>query len=872
MNLQQLYFMIQGFAALYFVAVIIPSVSIEVYQPRSNAKPTSYTPDPSTPSPTVTATVNSLTSPGEIPVALETVVPKGHDEIIQSPTPITSVVPFLDPPHITLLPPTPESKQTSPESHGSEDILNKHDFLTLSNSICLLAFAIFIGTVGTGGTRRFARVLYQQRRPKARDASWRRKVIPDSNIGDKPVREEVSEEASISQRDVFAVYNRLRENEILNQFAVPSVRTAVPTRTLGETGDGMIDGGLNGIEGPFFKNSERAAPHDLVANPTAHAGSGSAIQMANGTNMQRNHKASDLKPESVTTGSHRAKIAKFRPLSGIPIKSGSVPAHTVIPSNHKENERTSKPIRTVFSDAPKASANHEGYNEYLEYLEHRPDDEFKHTRKIYRDVKVSRSAPSQPLIGPKSFRKPVPTSDRELMQNAVTVASDAKKDAYLRRAELDNAEIDDAFVRLFSQVTRLQNLQKAVDSSNSKQEKTKHTGHADFVEPVFNRSEILAESTLKATKFLTASVATPKLLKRKPVPALYEAEPECSLTFVETNVVYPALLSKPDPLSVLPKNAGRHEGSEELPVFDLAEIRGESSIPKLATLAVSQSSLGSDSLPRAELHQLLKRSEEAHSSHILFGGDLFASLIPTADFHTDSEDETENSSDGMPSPDTLDLLSNVAVKHDSEDLGAEGMPLVDLFGSSTSSVAPVLLPAIRRATRQVIDATPDFGVKRPFVTSTPISKPTDRNSSDMLAGAEAEHELLADGPVSADGDCQVWVEQVLGKASHVERLPNGTYQRRLITELLGPPAEAAPIPLVRRKARPRFKVYRDPPSPTDAAVQMPLDPQPKENKAMIRGLMANQRLKENRVRQAIVNGVRILYKDGIKGGAIRAEA
>ncbi|KAF8587387.1 hypothetical protein K439DRAFT_1659052 [Ramaria rubella] len=330
MNLQQLYFMVQGFAALYFVAVVIPSFSIEVYQPRHNSKPTFYTPTPSAPS-DATANVNSLILFEETSIALRTVAVKACDKMPTVTFP-TAIIPLPDPPKISPSLPMHKARQIVSESPGSrKDVSKPHDFITLSNSICLLAFAIVIGTVGTAGTRRFARAMSQQRRLKDRDASWRREVIPDAHDRDKPIEEYDSEEVSVSQRDIFALHNRLRSSNILNQFAVPSARTVIPTRVHTKTGNMMLNGGLNSIS--------MEAVHVVSTNPDSnqdpHAEPSFPMPVTNGTRERTRHRVREPKSESAAVKNLHTAVVTSRPSPAVRLTSRPAVVDAIIPNTHK---------------------------------------------------------------------------------------------------------------------------------------------------------------------------------------------------------------------------------------------------------------------------------------------------------------------------------------------------------------------------------------------------------------------------------------------------------------------------------------------------------------------------------------------------------
>ncbi|KAF8586503.1 hypothetical protein K439DRAFT_941470 [Ramaria rubella] len=243
MNIQQLYCLIQGIAALYFIAVIIPSISIEVYKPRPSASPTSYssTPPAPVPAPTATAAISSLVELDDVPSVVEqilkpvTVAGSSNTTLIVIPS--TAIISLPYSPNITPLSSSKPTQTASNSLAPIEEISHLHDFITLPNSICLLAFAIVIGTLGSAGTRRFAKAASQQRRPKERGASRRPKAISDSHATPKTIRPRGLEDAPISQRDIFAVYTPPKEYEVLNQFAVPSAFTAIPARMPTGTGD-----------------------------------------------------------------------------------------------------------------------------------------------------------------------------------------------------------------------------------------------------------------------------------------------------------------------------------------------------------------------------------------------------------------------------------------------------------------------------------------------------------------------------------------------------------------------------------------------------------------------------------------------------------
>ena len=246
MNLHHIYCMLQGFAALYFVSFITPSISLSIYK---NASPfwskstTSSAHSNSVPPPVFTT--STLTPYREDPYTFTSILEHHTSIDTCKPSPIVNPLPTLQP----SPPLPPDLPQPIPEQHdrvhapGSQstpfDVFSRHGSTSMiGGSICFFALGIILGTAST----RFSKPLDKTRRSVGKfrrlEVGRHPQIFSSSRIGDDLVNNFETTTPSMTQADIFGLWApnvTLNGGIIIPPFNVTSALAAIPAKTSSRT-------------------------------------------------------------------------------------------------------------------------------------------------------------------------------------------------------------------------------------------------------------------------------------------------------------------------------------------------------------------------------------------------------------------------------------------------------------------------------------------------------------------------------------------------------------------------------------------------------------------------------------------------------------
>ena len=238
MNLHHIYCMLQGFAALCFISFISPSISLSIYK---NASPfwSKSTTSSAHSSPTPPVFTTSILTPYHDDPYTFTSNLEHHASIDTcKPSPIVNPPPTLQPspplpPDLPQPIPEQHDRAHAPESQSTPfDVFSKHGSTsTIGGSICFFALGIILGTAST----RFSKPLDKTRRSvgefRSLEVGRRPQIFSSSQIEDDLVNNFETTTPSMTQADIFGLWARPRESEIIPRFNVTSALAAIPAKT-----------------------------------------------------------------------------------------------------------------------------------------------------------------------------------------------------------------------------------------------------------------------------------------------------------------------------------------------------------------------------------------------------------------------------------------------------------------------------------------------------------------------------------------------------------------------------------------------------------------------------------------------------------------
>ena len=234
MNIHQLYFFLQNFAALYFVTIITSSISLDLYSSPVHTKPSSSQVTPSSPIYVIQNIRDFLDEPYEyVPICQDPIFKPGI-----KPKPGICPIPFRPAPFLPRLPLPPPIV----EYHKDETLypVTFHrravslDTLTMTpdsppliHSILLVAVSMMVGAAGMHNVPRLASRPRRRIAKAAKASSRPRLQMLTGEITDDDDFEEGPQSPSDSL--VGRLWPQPRERDMLSQFAVTTDLTAVNT-------------------------------------------------------------------------------------------------------------------------------------------------------------------------------------------------------------------------------------------------------------------------------------------------------------------------------------------------------------------------------------------------------------------------------------------------------------------------------------------------------------------------------------------------------------------------------------------------------------------------------------------------------------------
>jgi hypothetical protein len=229
MNLHPVYVFLQGFVALYLIAMAFPSVSLDLYS-RSPLSPRSphVWDNPRHPSERSTCLLNH--SQNDIPYISEAFESNNANPTV-TPAPILELQNDPSQPatqHLDIIQPSIDLESPSVPL----DTLSKSsNSATISNGVCLLAVAILLGAAGTRVLYKLYKFSNQPRRGGCKaDSSktaWCSRLFSSPTVKDEHNDIEATAQ-SVSQTDRFGMSTRPCESDILQRFTEPAASAAIP--------------------------------------------------------------------------------------------------------------------------------------------------------------------------------------------------------------------------------------------------------------------------------------------------------------------------------------------------------------------------------------------------------------------------------------------------------------------------------------------------------------------------------------------------------------------------------------------------------------------------------------------------------------------